>query len=814
MSSSKGVLGSLCLVLCAGSAMTPVGLAQVVSDNTVSTQVTGNGLNFVVDGGTIAGRNQFHSFQAFSVPTQGSVLFNNPASVNIIISRVTGSSLSSIDGVLATANPSDFFLLNPNGIVLGPNAALNIGGSFIGSTAESVVFADGTVFSTQDRQSQPLLTVSTPIGLQFGADAGAVVYRSQVQLAPEQTLALVGQGVRLEDSKIVTPGGRAELGSVQGPGRVGLSRAQGGWEPQYADMPAFSDLTLIGAEIFTVEEGNILTPFASGALQFQGKNIKLLQGSDVGSLNASIFTDRPGGSIRLLATDTILLDNSSITSGTFSPVEAGVAGNIDIQTQQLILRNGSFISAFTSGIVGPSARGGDITIDASESVEILGEGRITRITSEAFRSEGGAGNITIRTGRLRLEGGGQIITSALRGSSGDGGQISVTATESIEIRDRIIDPLVLANFDLASAITPSGIFSDSRNLGTTGSGGTIRLNTSHLLVENQGVISARTYEGSIGQPGSIFINADRAEIRDPESLISAEFDLSALTAAPPSLPTVGGNITFNGGELLVRDGAVISVSSQGDGIAGDLTVNARQITLDNQAQLISESDFGDGGNIFLRAEDLITLRRGSLISTSVRPERMGGGRGGNIDIQTRILLAFPQEDSNIRTDAFTGDGGRITINARNVFGIQFREQPTPFSDITASSEFGLAGTVEINTPEVDPSLDLIAFPELEVVPVIAQGCYADAQTATSIFVNVGRGGAPARTPPDTLAPWQDLRSASKGATAPPSPETVSAAPVITEAQGWMRQPDGTVKLTADLAAAPLELGTGSVPCRG
>nr|WP_238718365.1 S-layer family protein [Petrachloros mirabilis] len=815
MSIPRDILSHLCLLLGAGGALAPAGFAQVVSDNTVSTQVSRNGLNFVVDGGTIAGRNQFHSFSAFSIPTQGSVLFNNPAVVNRIISRVTGNSLSAIDGVLATANPSDFFLINPNGIIFGPNATLNIGGSFIGSTAEAVQFADGTVFSAREPQAQPLLTVSTPIGLQFGANAGSIVYRSQIELAPEKTMALVGQGVRLENSKIATPGGRVELGSVQGPGQVGLKPAPGGWVLSYSEMPAFSDLTLIGADIFTFEGANIFTPFASGGIQLQGKNINLLDNSRVASLNPSVISDQPGGSIQLSATDTILLDRSIIISGTFSPFETGRAGDIDIQSRRLVVRDGSSIDALTQGIFEPSARGGDITIDASESVEVLGEGRITRIASEAFTSDGGAGNITIRTGRLRLEGGGQIATSTRIGSSGDGGQISVTATESIRIRDRIIDPLILANFDLESAITPSGILSESRDPGTTGSGGIIRLNTPYLLVENKGVISARTRDGSIGQPGSIFINADRAEIRGSESLISADFDLSSLTSTPPNLPTQGGNITFTGGELRVRNGAALSVSGQGQGTAGDLRVNARQITLDNRAKLLAESDSGDGGNIYLRAEDLILLRRGSLISTSVRPESMGGGSGGNIDIKTQILLAFPTENSDIRTDAFTGDGGRVTITARNVFGIQFREQPTPLSDITASSTFGLAGTVEINTPEVDPSVDLIDVPEVEAVPVIAQGCNAATQSATSSFVNVGRGGISPRAVQSGLLPWQDLRLFSTRAATVPSTEaqTIARAPDLIEAQGWVRQADGAVMLTAT-ALGTVDIDPASTPCQG
>jgi len=142
--------------------------AQITADGTLRTTVSQNGNNFTITNGSLAGTNLFHSFQQFSVPTGGSAIFNlvNTPNISTIFSRVTGGSVSNINGSIQTINsnnPVSLFLLNPNGIVFGPNASLNIGGSFIASTGSSIRFADGVQFSATSSSVSPLLTISVPI---------------------------------------------------------------------------------------------------------------------------------------------------------------------------------------------------------------------------------------------------------------------------------------------------------------------------------------------------------------------------------------------------------------------------------------------------------------------------------------------------------------------------------------------------------------------------------------------------------------------------------------------------------------------------
>ncbi|WP_336884932.1 filamentous hemagglutinin N-terminal domain-containing protein [Nostoc punctiforme] len=147
------------IVFCENSA-----IAQITQDGTLPTnsQVTPQGNITIIEGGTRAENNLFHSFEQFSVPTGITAHFQNPTDIQNIISRVTGKSISNIDGILKADGTANLFLINPNGIIFGNNASLQINGSFVASTASSLNFADGTKLSATDPRTTPLLTVSVP----------------------------------------------------------------------------------------------------------------------------------------------------------------------------------------------------------------------------------------------------------------------------------------------------------------------------------------------------------------------------------------------------------------------------------------------------------------------------------------------------------------------------------------------------------------------------------------------------------------------------------------------------------------------------
>jgi filamentous hemagglutinin family protein len=644
-----------CLTVMGLSAIAPV-RADIIPDRTLPNPSRTNTREdrIEITGGTQTGSNLFHSFREFSVSNGQEASFREiDPGVENIFTRVTGSSPSQILGTIEALNTlnqvssANFFLINPNGIFFGENAALNIGGSFLATTAERINFADDSWFSaTQPRSS--LLSISVPTGLQFGRNPAPIENRSITEpppgsenpddpiglaVAADQTLALAGGEITFSGGEITA--GRIEIGSVASSGQVALVSLPQGWRLNYGDIQQFGDIQL----------------------------------TDVADLDAS---GNAGGSIRLRG-DRIEISGDSL-------VRADTLGE----------RNGS----------GINIRANQVEIEGGVQIKPTDPSQIRALVY----GSGNGGNISISTNSLRLTSGGQITTDVVRDATGNAGNIRVNARDielvGVVLNDRG-EPL------LSKQVTfPSTISAFTRSAGNAGN---IFITTDRLSLRDGATIQSST-QGS-GNAGRIEIQAtERIELSGTALGLSIPTGLLTFSGGIPQTEAfaINPNATGSAGildittdELIVQDRAILATGSVNPNlnetaVAGQLNINANQVRVANQALISTGTNAGGGGNMNLQINDLLVLQQGGTLSTTAG-EAQRGGNGGNIQLNTDFIISSLSSNSDITANAFTGNGGNVNIDAAFVLGIRPQAQLTPQSDITASSERGVDGEIRIKT---------------------------------------------------------------------------------------------------------------------
>ena len=535
----------------------------------------------------------------------------------------------------------------------------------------------------------------------------------------------------------------------------------------------------------------ILSVVESGAIgNSQEINLQTLLLSLTNKAQVSASTSGQGnaGSIVVRNADRVSLVDSTIST---ESIVAGTAGEVAINTRHLTLEQGAKVSAATISSTGgninlndldtlqvnnslisastQTGTAGNVTVNAKDSVELRGtlaDGKPGGLLAEATQG-GNASSVSITTNQLRISDGAQATVSST--DTGNSGNLEVTARD-----------VFLNNQAKLSAETQAG------------TGGNINLNDLDTLQVNNSLISASTQTGTAG---NLSINArDSVDLKGTGGL-SVE-GTNGGTA---------GNLTVNTREMNVNDGANVTVSSP-TGVAGNLNINANSLFL-NRGTLSAEtgtSDAQGGANINLSGLDFLLMRNESLISANAT----GSANGGNITIDSQFIIALPpqgRQGSDIVANAVRGNGGRVNITTSGLFGIEFRPIRTPKNDITASSEFGVAGQVIINQLAVDPAQGLNALPEslVDVEGLINQDLCKPAREGSAFSVT-GRGGLP-ENPLDILSPeatvveWATAEGRQQGNNGQSQSSNLQPSTPngqLVEAQGWIIAPDGTVILTA------------------
>ena len=751
--------------------------AQIVPDATLqnNSQVQVDGQTIEITGGTQNGTNLFHSFQEFSLPTGNTAYFNNALNIENIFSRVTGSSISNIDGLIQANGIANLFLINPNGIFFGANARLNIGGSFLGSTAESLVWPDDISWNASNPNPAPLLNINVPIGLQLGANPGEIVVegtpieqtissnittpedlQSAIDLQQNalqnsngiavqtgKTLAFVGANITLNSGVIKSIEGRIELGSVQSESQVGIAFNNSDSNAGFIlDYETIKNLANFG-EIQILDQALVLASGERGGdIQIVGKNLLVTNGSQIG---ATTLGDRSGGNINIHTSDSIQLMGTSpnlqnanlLGAATYG---SGNAGNLTIETGQLILRDGSTVGAGTFA----AGDAGQILVNASEFVDIRGIGTNSGSPIAAIsHGTGDAGDVTIETGQLILRDGGQIAVSSE--SEGNAGNIIIRAAEKVELIGATVGsieevpPELQELFIPENETNPTTILLPTIRADTSGSGnaGNVEIETREFIVRDGGGIFVGTFgdgeAGNLtiqaseslevggttdpqlvqglnassfggGKAGDVTIDTARFIVRDAGQVRSSSFGAGdggqVSIRATDTVDIIG---TTSNGEF---PSSIVSATTQGTGNAGNVIIATRQLTIrDGALVTVNTQGEGNGGNLTIRAAETVEVIGRSpngQIRSALGAQTNGSGNAGNLTIETGQLII--RDGAGVGAESFAaGDGGEVMIRASEAVEISgiVANGDNPRSVLGASTAgTGNAGNVTIETGQV------------------------------------------------------------------------------------------------------------------
>jgi len=210
--------------------------AEIVVDNSLPGVVSGeieavdNQYSITAANGELRGGNLFFSFNQFNVEVERTANFSGPSTVSNIISRVTGGEISTINGTISSDIAGvNLWLINPNGVLFGENAKVDIPGSFHVATADSILLRDGTPYYADviDQNGEfisPILTASSPHAFGFlsavSLSAKIEIDNAQIMVGENESISLIANDISIKGSLLSAPGGNISLVTINESGEV------------------------------------------------------------------------------------------------------------------------------------------------------------------------------------------------------------------------------------------------------------------------------------------------------------------------------------------------------------------------------------------------------------------------------------------------------------------------------------------------------------------------------------------------------------------------------------------------------------------
>lgn len=720
------------------------------------TTITPNGLGtsvmpptggiYNITGGTTAGNNLFHSFSTFNLGTGNTADFNVSANITNILARVTGGP-SSIDGTITSTigaggplSSANLFLINPAGVMFTANAQINLGGSFVVSTANYVKFSDGSYFyGDVNHPIQDAGLTSAPVsafGFLTPTPQPVSFTGSQITMPAGTGIHVISGDIDLNGATLLAPAGNLTLFSAAAGGEAPFSLASPGSGYSSATIGQFG-------------------------------SISLTNGSQ-----AEI--DGAGGGSMVIRGGRIVVDNSYVTSGNYGNV---AGGNISVQADQLTLSNGGFIGTDAFG----GANGGSVDVNVAEALDISGAGSQISANTD---SSGDGGVVAVTAGSIDLNDGNIFANVSNPGATGHGGTVIVNAgsmtMEGESSLSSITDgPGAAGTVDLTltGPLTMTDNAAIAADTYTAANGGDIDVVAAQIDMTGQSLISANTFF-STGRGGQIDVQAGSLSIQGTGSQPADSLGITAQTLGPGD----AGEINVTAGALSLGGGAVISGASFGGGNGGDVSVDCVRGTLSGQSLISASSLFTNAGSVDITANDSLTLSSGSSISTSA------GDNGGDISLKVGQLLYLLDSDiqayagvASTHGQTIGGNGGNIFIDpefvvldgsfiSANALSGGQNGDITNFAGyfFTSDSLLHATGTIETTPPDLDLAASLVFLPAnlVSAENQLRERCAQAVNHEFSTFIVVGRGGiesAPQELQPDFgLSPRLPAPGAGQG----------------------------------------------------
>lgn len=546
-----------------------------------------------------SGSNLFHSFQHFNIHTGESAVFSGPESVQNIVTRVTGGNISAIDGVLGSSiSGADLYLLNPAGVMFGANAALDISGSFHVSTGNYLRLGENDRFYAMPHESD-VLSAAAPTAFGFlDENAGKISIEGKGELTsdswgedydnwrdwyadnhPGFSPGLVvpeGKSISMMGGDIEISGTYFDLDGTGSYQPVGQNLSAGGGRVSLAAVKSPGEVrgTASGLDISAEKLGNITMS--------QGAKIEVSAGEE---------SEAGAGSVFIRGENFVLGQASHIVSETFH-TDGQI---IDIHADRISLENESRIDTNTYG----TGSGTNIVLDASEEINII-NGKVKSGSFGSGIDAGNGGTFFVKTKNLSVTGTGSLLGGDLYGS-GKGGDINIEASESVYLSDEgatIASRATEWSTGQAGDITvhtPKMIIENKARISSessgAGRGGNIGVHTEDLEIASGGKISVRAED--TGDSGSITISgADPLKNDDFANTVALSGEETIIRGNATGIGNAG-TISIAAKQLSVTENASVSTSSSGAGNAGNIALKTQTLVMDKSAHIDSASEYTD-----------------------------------------------------------------------------------------------------------------------------------------------------------------------------------------------------------------------------